>query len=416
MLRKPTREDLLQKYEYLDRVCLLQSMSDSHIRVLREDIDDWKLLMPQLGLSQRDIELTDLGEQREVMKRHAALHKWKRQLRKRATYLCFLNACMKINNFPLAERMLDLLNEHIKGQPVSSQHITCFITIVAFIDLMEKSVGMLEAPSKHHRRASDADLEGEQDVLSASHTSISSRGSTESGIGEWLPIEQRLEELKMKYKFTIDTIKEYFQRNITSQMIAKRLLLMPPELRSLKDMLRMQRCDSSVSALAALLALTDYRHFEILQQVVAALGDESCKRTLLLYEEDLESFYSGTTLEEFSKVSAGSAAAPHTAVLTLGAKWESKSLLELEEFKKKLQRKSGLHPHDLQTRHLASACLRVTFTMRSQQGSLGNLTAVDSGFYRANNVLQVSVGDRTLYHVESPKVGKLSHRAAPCPN
>lgn len=114
-------------------MCLLQSMSDSHIRVLREDIDDWKLLMPQLGLGQRDMDLTDLGEQREVMKRHAALHKWKRLLGKRATYLCFLNACMKINNLALAERMLDLLNEHIKGVSASLKRITCFSFSIVFV-------------------------------------------------------------------------------------------------------------------------------------------------------------------------------------------------------------------------------------------------------------------------------------------
>ena len=115
MSRPITREDLLQNYEYVTKVSLVQSMSDAHIRVLREDIDDWKGLMAGLGFSQTELKLIDLQEDMEVMKRHAALHKWKRLQGKRATYLSFLNACMRAKNVALAERMLDLLNEHLKG-------------------------------------------------------------------------------------------------------------------------------------------------------------------------------------------------------------------------------------------------------------------------------------------------------------
>lgn len=120
MLRIPTRKELLQNYEYVDKISLVQSMSDAHIRVLRDDIDEWKLLMPKLGLEEKEVKLIDLQEQREAMKRHAALHKWKRKLGRRATYLSFLNACMQAHDVALAERMLDLLNEHMKGN-----HITC---------------------------------------------------------------------------------------------------------------------------------------------------------------------------------------------------------------------------------------------------------------------------------------------------
>ena len=94
----------------------MQTMSDIHIRVLREDIgDEWKELVPRLGLEEKEVKLIDLQEQREVMKRHAALHKWKRKFGRRATYLRFLDACMLMHNVDLAERMLDLLNEHMKG-------------------------------------------------------------------------------------------------------------------------------------------------------------------------------------------------------------------------------------------------------------------------------------------------------------
>lgn len=106
---------MLQDYDYLDKISLVQSMSDAHIRVLRDDIDDWEQLMPKLGMDEKEVQLIDLQEQREVMKRHSALHKWKRKLGRRATYLCFLNACMQIHDIALAERMLDLLNEHMKG-------------------------------------------------------------------------------------------------------------------------------------------------------------------------------------------------------------------------------------------------------------------------------------------------------------
>ncbi len=116
MSRQVTREELLQNYEYVTKVSLVQSISDAHIRVLREDIENWKQLMVELGFGQEELRLIDLQEDREVMKRHAALHKWKRQQGKRATYLSFFNACMKTKNVALAERMLDLLNEHLQGK------------------------------------------------------------------------------------------------------------------------------------------------------------------------------------------------------------------------------------------------------------------------------------------------------------
>lgn len=115
MLKSRTRQELLQDYDYVDKISLVQSMSDAHIRVLRNDIDEWKQLMPKLGLEEKEVQLIDLQEQREIMKTHTALHKWKRKLGKRATYLCFLNACMQMHDTALAERMLDLLNERMKG-------------------------------------------------------------------------------------------------------------------------------------------------------------------------------------------------------------------------------------------------------------------------------------------------------------
>lgn len=118
MQRLPTREEVLGNYEYVDKVSLVQSMSDAHIRILRDDVDNWEELIPHLGMEEREIKLINLQEQREVMKRHAALHKWKRKLGNKATYLRFLNACMKVRNVPLAERMLDLLNETLKGMNV----------------------------------------------------------------------------------------------------------------------------------------------------------------------------------------------------------------------------------------------------------------------------------------------------------
>lgn len=90
-------------------------MSDAHIRLLREDIDDWKALMGQLKMDEKDLALIDLQEQREVMKRHTALHKWRRRQGRRATYLSFLNACLALREVGLAERMLDFLNETMKG-------------------------------------------------------------------------------------------------------------------------------------------------------------------------------------------------------------------------------------------------------------------------------------------------------------
>lgn len=126
----PTRQELLQNYDYIDKVSLVQSMSDAHIRVLRDDIgDQWKVFIARLGLEEKEVRLIDLQEQREAMKRHAALHKWKMKFGRRATYLSFLNACMQVQDVALAERMLDLLNEHMKGiytHQMTPVHTSCF--------------------------------------------------------------------------------------------------------------------------------------------------------------------------------------------------------------------------------------------------------------------------------------------------
>lgn len=121
MVQVPTRDELLSNYENVDRAALVQPVPDSHLRSLRDEMESWRQFLPELGMEEREIILINLQEPKEEMKRHLALRKWKKNFGKTATYLSFLNACMKTRETALAKKMLELLNEHMKGTVLSDQ-------------------------------------------------------------------------------------------------------------------------------------------------------------------------------------------------------------------------------------------------------------------------------------------------------
>lgn len=293
------------------------------------------------------------------------------------------------------------------AQCTESDKIPCIFTDLAANTSESAKGGHLNTRSRSHhdRSTSQPDQEGEHDILSLSYTSISSRGSTESGIGDWLPIEQRVEELEMKYKYTIEVITEYFEKNVTPQMLGEELLSMPPELKRLKVYNTIKSSDSE-NPFLELLDISDYRHSEVLQQLVSYLGDESCKRAMALYQDDLLCFNTETTLREFVKnwLCVVDNSEQGDVMLKMGAKWENRTLQDFEEFKRRLQQKAHFDVHDLQTSQVESACVRVTLTLASESIEISNLKFVEPEFYRANNVLQVLIGNNIIYSVESPKV------------
>lgn len=248
-------------------------------------------------------------------------------------------------------------------------------------------------------------------MLSLSHTSISSRGSIE--IGEWLPIEQRVEELKMKYKYAIDVVKEYFEKNVTPEMIEKRLLLMPQEIKQLIPYLKVKNSKGE-DAFAKLLSVSNYRQNEVLYQLVVDAGDDGCKRAMALYQDDMNCFNSDTILGEFTKDWLGREESPEQEqiILTMGGRWENKTLQEFEDFKKKLQRKAHFNIHDLQVMKVQSASVQVTLMVASQFADICNFRLVDDGFYKAHSVLRISTADSMIYNVESQKVRKFIHRGS----
>lgn len=52
----------MKECEYLNNLSLLETVSDIHIRKLREEIRDWKGLMKELGLEEHEIHFIDLQE------------------------------------------------------------------------------------------------------------------------------------------------------------------------------------------------------------------------------------------------------------------------------------------------------------------------------------------------------------------
>lgn len=247
------------------------------------------------------------------------------------------------------------------------------------------------------------------DLFSLSHTSVSSRGSTESGIGVWLPAEQRLEELHMKYKTLVEELLEYFQKNVTSEMITKKLRLAPVELKQLKAYLHI-RDSNSDDLFTEVIKVSNFRYMPVMQQLVREVGNEKCKRAMLSYREDLFNFNVETTLGEYAK-GRGSADGrgsdgvdEREIVLKMGGKWANKSLQDFEEFKKKLQKRAHFDMHALQLQGAALPCLGLTLAVASNSADVSNIKHVETDFFKLNNVLRVSLGDDIIYNVESPKV------------
>lgn len=240
-------------------------------------------------------------------------------------------------------------------------------------------------------------------MLSISHTSEFSRGSSESGIGDWLPIDQRVEELKMKYATTIEDISVSLKQKITSEMIFKKLQLFPPDLRNLKSYLQVYNSKND-DLFAELIHAINFQHIEILQELMKEFGNEKCKRVLALYEEDLRTFNMETTLGECSKSWSRISSEQAEVQLLLGGKWENKTLHDFYEFKKKLQRRAHFDSYSLNLCKVESPCLELSLAMASATAQSSNMKLVDKEFYKANNVLRVSLGGDIIYHVESPKV------------
>lgn len=218
-------------------------------------------------------------------------------------------------------------------------------------------------------------------------------------------MEQRVEELKMKFKYTIEVIREYFEKNVSQQATANWLLLVPSELKRLRAYLQIK--NNAEDRFSELVAVSDYRHVELLQLLVGDLGDEDCKRAMALYQDDLNHFDCETTLGEFAKVQhvvVVSSSEQEEIVLTMGAKWEHRTVRDYEEMRKKLQRKARMSAHDLQMIEAENASVQVTLVLVSELAEVSNFKFVEPDFFKANGVLHMSAKDDIIYDVESPKV------------
>ncbi len=248
--------------------------------------------------------------------------------------------------------------------------------------------------------------ENEEDIFSLSFASISSRGSVgSSGLGEWLPIDQRIEELQMKYRSTLETLSDHFKHRVTAQMIHKTLPLMSPELKTLKTYQQVANTNSE-EVFASLVDATNYRHTEILQKLVSDLGDSKCKAAMSLYQEDLKTFNAETILKELPNSWPGGSdsSREENIILHMGDKWEVKTLQDFTELKKRIQRKARFGIHDLQIQEVGHASLRVVLTAVSITANISDLKLIEPDFLKLNNVLRVSVGDNIIYDIKSPKV------------
>lgn len=240
--------------------------------------------------------------------------------------------------------------------------------------------------------------------MSLSLTSLSSRGSSESELGEWLPTDQRFEDIQTKYEHMVQEISEHFHKKVTREMLMKKLRLAPPELKHLSTYVRLRDSADDVDIFTEVVKSSDFRYLPLLVQLVHDLGNDVCKRAMALYQEDLANFNTDTSLRAYARVTGISPEDREGAVLTMGAKWKRRSLWNFEEFLVELSKKAQFNPHDLQLRGAKLPCLQLALVSVSNSADISNLRRVGAQFFKQNRVLLVRIGDETLYHVESPKV------------
>ena len=202
----------------------------------------------------------------------------------------------------------------------------------------------------------------------------------------------------------VQEVSEHFRLKVTRQMLMKKLRLAPPELRQLSAYVRVRDSTDDVDIFTEVVQSSNFRYLPLLEQLVHDLGNEACKRAMALYQEDLANFNTDTTLRAYARVTGISPEDREGAVLTMGAKWKRRSLWNFEEFLTELSRVAHFKLHDLQLRGAKLPCLQLALVSVSNSADVNNLWRVGVEFFKRNGVLLVTVGEETLYHVESPKV------------
>lgn len=234
--------------------------------------------------------------------------------------------------------------------------------------------------------------------------SLTPRTLSRASMGSEIDINDRINELQMRYTSTVEVITEHFEKEVTPQQVTKKLHLLPTELKHHRVYLRVNDSDRE-NRFDEIINATDFRHVEILEHLVHELGDENSKKAMTAYRRDLNHFKAHTALSEFAEWTGfNNESEKEAIVLKMGKKWEDKSLHDFEEFKTKLQQRAHFSDYDLQVSKVEISCVQITLTFVPNSADIGKMNPVDARFFKENHILRVTVGDTVLYDVEFPKV------------
>ena len=103
-------------------------------RALAMKIDDWKLLVSFIGLSEQDIAAIQEGNRSYETQSLASLIRWRRQFGSKATYLMLAEGLEKIGCLDLAGELCVLCENTLSTKPKGNNtYIQCTVTISNYI-------------------------------------------------------------------------------------------------------------------------------------------------------------------------------------------------------------------------------------------------------------------------------------------
>lgn len=91
-------------------------------------------------------------------------------------------------------------------------------------------------------------------------------------------------------------------------------------------------------------------------------------------------------------------------VLTMGTRWEKKTLQDFLEFQRSLETLMHFDPHDLQLLSAHMPCLQLVLGSMSESADIGSIRRVEPEVFKQNHVLRVALRTEVIFNVEWPRV------------
>ena len=219
-------------------------------------------------------------------------------------------------------------------------------------------------------------------------------------------VRARVGSLERSFMALVSLLSNQFY-NVAQELIIDFLLnSVPEDLTQTPEYVHIMLLDET-DKLTEFIRVMDFWNTDLLGLIVQEFGTEDCVEAMASYQTEVAAFYSSVTVEacrmEEWEVREWQQDDIKTIKLQLASAWDDqrRTLQDLNEFKRKLQRRAGYEKHDVRLQSVSDVCTMVLVT---EFADLGRLEHIHSDFFRTNNILKVTAAGKTIYNVESPKV------------